>query len=80
MKMAITRKDPIHLKWISSQIFSKSGKFEKKNSPLKSSREFVKPLREAAVHLETHLIGFLCKINLGEKHLRGIYKFFCHIM
>ena len=48
--MAITRKDPIHLKWISSQIFSKSGKFEKKNSPLKSSREFVKPLREAAVH------------------------------
>ena len=48
-------------------------------SSRKSSRKFVKPLREALPYLETHLIGFFCKINLCEKHLRVICKDFSNI-
>ena len=54
VKMAITRKDPIHLKWIPSPIFSESAKLGN-HSTITNSRKFVKPLREALMYLETHL-------------------------
>ena len=31
------------------------------------------------LYFETHLIGFVCKIDLCEKHLRVICKFFSNI-